>query len=135
MSLAPIFRVNNNSISKNIGDMQNTGFNSRRINVINTQNFGLDVNANVTLMRKQSADSANNNADIFSSANNIIRVGESLRSIYGFEYWGVNAANGNPVYYKADGSLVQGLVGKGVYAVFDPSNPDDVSKVFYVGIV
>lgn len=127
--LALSLGVPNNSISKNIGDMQNKGLEfSIDYNVINTQNFGLDVNANVTFMKNKVLTLANNNADIFSSANNIIRVGESLRSIYGFEYWGVNAANGNPVYYKADGSLVQGLVGKGVYAVFDPSNPDDVSK-------
>lgn len=127
--LALSLGVPNNSISKNIGDMQNKGLEfSIDYNVINTQNFGLDVNANITFMKNKVLTLANNNADIFSSANNIIRVGESLRSIYGFEYWGVNAANGNPVYYKADGSLVQGLVGKGGYAVFDPSNPDDVSK-------
>ncbi|WP_228459079.1 SusC/RagA family TonB-linked outer membrane protein [Chryseobacterium bernardetii] len=127
--LALSLGVPNNSISKNIGDMQNKGLEfSIDYNVINTQNFGLDVNANVTFMKNKVLTLANNNADIFSSANNIIRVGESLRSIYGFECWGVNAANGNPVYYKADGSLVQGLVGKGGYAVFDPSNPDDVSK-------
>lgn len=127
--LAPSLGVPNNSIFKNIGDMQNKGFEfSADYNVINTENFGLDVNANLTLMSNKVLALANNNADIFSSANNIIRVGESLRSIYGYEYWGVNAANGNPVYYKADGSLVQGVVGKGVYAVFDPSNPNDVSK-------
>ncbi|MCS4301432.1 SusC/RagA family TonB-linked outer membrane protein [Chryseobacterium sp. BIGb0232] len=127
--LALSLGVPNNSISKNIGDMQNKGLEfSVDYSVINTQNFGLDVNANVTFMKNKVLTLANNNADIFSSANNIIRAGESLRSIYGFEYWGVNAANGNPVYYKADGSLVQGLVGKGAYAVFNPSNPDDVSK-------
>ncbi|MEF9479506.1 hypothetical protein OWR28_18795 [Chryseobacterium sp. 1B4] len=40
----------------------------------------------------------------------------------------MNRANGNPVYYKADGSLVQGLVGVGKYAVFNPSDPENVSK-------
>lgn len=127
--LAPSLGVPNNSIFMNIGDMQNKGFEfSADYNVINTQNFGLDINANLTLMSNKVLALANNNADVFSSVNNIIRVGESLRSIYGYEYWGVNAANGNPVYYKADGSLVQGLVGKGTYAAFDPSNPNDVSK-------
>ena len=32
-------------------------------------------------------------------------------------------ANGNPVYYKADGSLVQGNVATSTYRAFDPSNP------------
>ncbi len=86
--LALSLGVPNNSISKNIGDMQNKGLEfSIDYNVINTQNFGLDVNANVTFMKNKVLTLANNNADIFSSANNIIRVGESLRSIYGFEYW------------------------------------------------
>jgi hypothetical protein len=31
----------------------------------------------------------------------------SRQTLFGYEYWGVNPANGNPVYYKADGSLVQ----------------------------
>ncbi|MDR4952560.1 SusC/RagA family TonB-linked outer membrane protein [Chryseobacterium sp. ES2] len=127
--LALSLGVPNNSISKNIGDMRNRGFEfSADYNIVNTEKFGLDINANLTLMNNKVLALANNNADIFPTANNIIRVGESLKSIYGFEYWGVNAVNGNPVYYKADGSLVQGLVGKGVYAVFDPSNPNDVSK-------
>ncbi|AZA77504.1 TonB-dependent receptor [Chryseobacterium sp. G0186] len=133
--VAPSLGVPNNSIYKNVGDMKNKGFEfSVDYNVLNTENFGLDVNANLTLMSNKVLALANNNADIFSSANNIIRVGESLRSIYGFDYWGVNAANGNPVYYKADGSLVQGLVGQGSYAVFDPSNPNDVSKSSTLGL-
>ena len=37
----------------------------------------------------------------------IIREGESYRSLYGYDYYGVNAANGNPIWSKADGSLVQ----------------------------
>jgi hypothetical protein len=41
--------------------------------------------------------------------------------------WGVNPANGNPVYYKADGSLVQGNISTNAYRVFDPANPTDIS--------
>ena len=52
-----------------------------------------------------------------------MREGESLRSLYGYKYWGVNMANGNPVYYKADGSLVQVNIANSTYYVFDPSNP------------
>ncbi|WP_426479552.1 SusC/RagA family TonB-linked outer membrane protein [Chryseobacterium sp. CBSDS_008] len=126
--IAPSLGVPGNSISKNIGDMQNKGIElSLDYNVFNTKKFALDINANVTFMKNEVLALANNNADVI-SGNTIIRVGESLRSIYGFEYWGVNAANGNPVYYKADGSLVQGIVGKGAYAVFNPSNPNDVTQ-------
>lgn len=50
-----------------------------------------------------------------SSPYNIIRVGESIFSLYGYKYAGVNAANGNPCYYKADGSLVQRNAATGGY--------------------
>jgi hypothetical protein len=57
----------------------------------------------------------------------IVRENESPNSLFGYEYWGVNPANGNPVYYKADGSLVQGNISTNAYRVFDPANPTDIS--------
>ncbi len=117
-----------NLIYKNIGSMVNKGLEfSAEYNVINRDRLGIDINANVTTLKNEVLTLSNNNADII-GLNNITRVGESINSIYGFKYWGVNAANGNPVYYKADGSLVQGLVGQNKYAKFDPSNPNDVSQ-------
>lgn len=120
--------VPGNLIYKNIGSMINKGLEfSADYAVFNTEKFSLDINANVTTMKNEVTSLANNNADII-GLNNITRVGESINSIYGFKYYGVNAANGNPVYYKADGSLVQGLVGQNKYATFDAANPTDVSK-------
>ena len=116
-------------ISKNIGDMRNRGLEmSVDYNVFSNEKYSLDLNANLTFMKNEVTKLANGNADIITSANNIIRVGESIRSLYGYQYWGVNSANGNPVYYKADGSLVQGVVGGNRYAQFDPNNPNDISK-------
>ena len=74
--------------------------------------------------------------DIIGSQNGqtayLIREGESLRSLYGYKYWGVNMANGNPVYYKANGSLVQGNIANSTYYVFDPSNPTVLgSSIFF----
>lgn len=120
--------VPGNLIYKNIGSMVNKGLEfSADYSVFNTENFGLDINANFTTMKNEVLSLANNNADMI-GLNNITRVGESINSIWGFRYWGVNAANGNPVYYKADGTLVQGIVGQNKYAVFNEANPGDVSK-------
>ena len=59
----------------------------------------------------------------------IVREGEAYSSIYGYEYYGVNKVNGNPIWVKADGSLVQfDTFGDYDYKVYDPSNPADVSK-------
>ncbi|WP_285269476.1 SusC/RagA family TonB-linked outer membrane protein [Kaistella rhinocerotis] len=117
-----------NLIYKNIGTMVNKGLEfSADYTVFNTEDFGLDLNANITTLENEVLSLANNNADMI-GLNNINRVGESINSIWGFKYWGVNPANGNPVYYKADGSLVQGVVGGNRYAVFNQSNPGDVSQ-------
>ncbi|MEF9479507.1 TonB-dependent receptor [Chryseobacterium sp. 1B4] len=86
--LASSLGVPGNSISRNIGDMNNTGLEfSVDYELFNAKNFGLEINANLTLMKNKVLALANNNADMLST-NTIIRVGESLRSIYGFEYWG-----------------------------------------------
>jgi TonB-linked SusC/RagA family outer membrane protein len=61
----------------------------------------------------------------------IVREGESIDAIYGFDYYGVNLENGNPVWRKADGSLVQYDTFNpdgGDYFVYDPANPADVSQ-------
>lgn len=38
---------------------------------------------------------------------NIYRVGDASNILFGYQWAGVNTANGNPMWYKADGSLVQ----------------------------
>jgi len=126
--LSSDFGIPGNLIYKNIGTMVNKGLEfSADYNVFNTEKFSLDLNANFTTLENEVLSLANNNADMV-GLNNISRVGESINSIWGFKYWGVNAANGNPVYYKADGSLVQGVVGGNRYAVFNEANPGDVSQ-------
>lgn len=122
----PSLGVPGNSINKNIGSMENKGFEfSLGADLVKNENFTWNVNGNLTLMDNKVL--ALVNGDIYPSQNGqtayLIREGESLRSLYGFKYWGVNMANGNPVYYKADGSLVQGNLNNSTYYVFDPSNP------------
>ncbi|GAA4771513.1 TonB-dependent receptor [Flavobacterium hankyongi] len=128
--------VPNNAYIFNVGKMQNKGFEaSIDYSVINNANFKWKVNANFTSVKNVVKALPSNNADIIGGTtsdiniqpNIIVRVGESLNSLYGFEYWGVNPANGNPVYYKADGSLVQGNIPNSTYYVFNPNNPSDIS--------
>jgi hypothetical protein len=57
----------------------------------------------------------------------IIRVGESYRAIYGYDYVGVNGANGNPLYRKADGQIVQADIPTSTYVNYDPANQANVS--------
>jgi TonB-linked SusC/RagA family outer membrane protein len=58
----------------------------------------------------------------------ILREGESFNSLWGYVYQGVNMANGNPMYRKADGTVIHGNPNDSKYYVYDPANPDDMSK-------
>lgn len=128
--------VPGNRIKKNIGAMSNKGYEfGAEFRAISNDKFSWNITANLTL-DKNEVLSIPEGQDIlggtFSDANIaqnlIIREGEPINSIYGFKYWGSNPANGNPVYYKADGSLVQGNITNGKYSVFNASNPSDLSE-------
>ncbi len=129
--VAPSLGIPNNVIKKNIGNMYNKGFEfAIDIDAIHKGDFNWNVSSNLTLSENK-VTSIPNGADIVGGTstdvniapNIIIRQGESINSLYGYKYWGVNPANGNPVYFKADGSLVQGNLPTGTYFVFDPANP------------
>ena len=118
-------------VNSNVGKMYNEGYEfAASFKAINNHNFSWDVSANLTLADNKvttlpSGDiiGGSYQTDVNIAPNIIIREGESVNSLYGFQYWGVNRANGNPVYYKADGSLVQGNLPGSTYSVFDPKNP------------
>ncbi len=128
--------VPNNRIAKNIGSMKNTGYEfGVEASIFNKGNFKWNVSANLTLQESIVTSLPSDNADIIGGSstdininpNIIIRTNESPNSLYGYQYWGVNSANGNPVYVKADGSLVQGNITTQSYVAFDPANPTNVA--------
>ncbi len=125
--LSPSLGVPGNSVNKNIGSMENRGFEfTANADIIKSENFTWSIGGNLTTMDNEVTGLVDGK-DIIQSQNGetayLIREGESLRSLYGYRYWGVNAANGNAVYYKADGSLVQANTANQGYYLFDPSNP------------
>jgi TonB-linked SusC/RagA family outer membrane protein len=132
---APTMGIPYNSYSANIGKIKNSGFEfSVSATPVTINGFTWQTNANLTLVKNKVVELADH-ADII-DVFTITREGEPYRSIYGFDYYGVNKENGNPIWRKADGSLVQfstfGAEDNGEveydYAVYDPSNPADVSK-------
>lgn len=117
-----------NSYSANIGAIKNSGVElGAEVRVIESNDFTWNLNANVSFIKNEVVSLVNGQDRIASNNYTITREGEPINSIYGFRYWGVNPANGNTVYYKADGSLVQGNLPGGTYSVFDPNNPADNS--------
>lgn len=134
-STAPSLGIPGNIIKINAGDMKNSGFEfSVDAVVVDTEDFSWRTNANISFSKNKVSNLPDGN-DIFPeystnasiNGNIIIREGEAINSLFGYEYWGVNKANGAPVYVKADGTLVQVDYGTGRYYEFDPNNPDDMS--------
>lgn len=111
--------------------MYNQGYEfSVSFKAINTANFSWDIASNLTLTKNKVTTLyqgqpivGGSSTDTNIAPNIIIAEGESINSLYGFRYYGVNKSNGNPVYYKANGSLVQGNIDDGFYYPYDPANP------------
>lgn len=127
--------IPDNSIRRNVGSMTNKGYEfSVEYQAIQKDNFSWNLGANLTLQQNK-VTRTSGNADLIGGSSNdsfiapyiIIREGYSINSIFGFDYWGVNKANGFPVYVKADGTLIQGNPANSSYSVFNPDNPDDTS--------
>ena len=113
-----------NVINQNIGTAENRGIElSLNMDVVKKDNFNWNVNFNYTnITNKIKSLYSLNGVPVteipnpLSSPYNIIRVGQPIFALFGYQYAGVNAANGNPCYYKADGSLVQRNVATGNYS-------------------
>jgi len=122
----PSFGIPGNSIAKNIGKLKNWGYEfSFDVALISKKDFKLSVDGNLSLVKNKVIELVNHQ-DIISTYT-IIREDESIRSIFGYDYVGVNMSNGNPIYRKADGSLVQGNIPTSTYKAYDPANPTDIS--------
>jgi TonB-linked SusC/RagA family outer membrane protein len=129
----PTLGVPGNSYYDNIGKIKNSGLEFTISGTpVATKGFTWQTDFNVTFVKNKVIELLDGQ-DILPVASGtnyvIVREGESFQSIYGFDYYGVNKENGNPVWRKADGSLVQfDTFGSYDYATYDPANPADVSK-------
>jgi TonB-linked SusC/RagA family outer membrane protein len=119
--------VPGNSYNANIGSMYNQGF-ELTISTQNIRNDDFSWSSSLNFStNKNKITALNNNEDILYTYN-INRVGESIASLYGYDYQGVNPTNGNPIYKRPNGDLIQASTaasGSTVnrYYTFDPNNP------------
>ena len=129
----PTMGIPYNSYYDNIGKIKNSGFElTVSGTVISTKDWNWRSELNFSTV-KNTVKSLYGGTDIIDNYT-IIREGESYRSLYGYDYYGVNMVNGNPIWRKADGSLVQfDTFGSYDYVEYDPSNAKDVSKPSSLG--
>ena len=129
---APSLGIPGNRIFTNIGNMQGSGIEfSVEATVLqrgkfrwnSSLNFSTQNNEVISLVKNLDGTDQDITGDF-----NIIRAGESINAVYGFDYYGVNPANGNPVYQKQDSArtLVQQNIVSGAFTVFNPAEPGAV---------
>ena len=128
----PTLGIPGNSYYDNIGKIQNSGLEfSLSATPVASKDFTWQTDFNLTFVKNKVIELLDGQ-DILESGTVsyvITREGESFKSLYGFDYYGGNKENGNPIWRKADGSLVQfDTFGSYDYKVYDPTNPADVSQ-------
>ncbi|MEO6406358.1 MAG: SusC/RagA family TonB-linked outer membrane protein [Ferruginibacter sp.] len=110
-----------NLISQNIGKIHNRGVElSVNATPVHSKEFEWNINFNYShIVNKIDELYSVAGVDVKSIVGrtnyNIDSIGESIASIYGYRFAGVNTANGNPVYYNAQNRLVQRNVSNGTY--------------------
>lgn len=119
------FGVPGNSIFQNIGDMESKGIElTLGGQIINRGDFSWDINANITTVNNV-VKSLYLNQDNNVSNYNILRVGQPINALFGYRFAGVNSGNGNPMYFKTDGTLIQGNIANSSY--FTVVKPGDAA--------
>lgn len=115
----PSFGVPGNQIFQNIGSMENKGIElTVNANIIRKKDFSWDFGVNFT-SQSNTVKSLYLDQDVIISNGtgnyNILRVGQPISALFGYTFAGVNSSNGNPVYRKADGSLIMGNITNSSY--------------------
>jgi hypothetical protein len=127
------YNLNGGTIQQNIGTLQNRGIEiTVNGNILKSADFTWNFNLNFSSVKNKitSLYSVGGHpvTSISNGAYNNIMVGDPINVIYGYRSAGVNTANGNPMWYKADGTLVQLSLQTPVTG--DPST--NTAGVFYV---
>ncbi|MDR2119170.1 MAG: TonB-dependent receptor [Tannerellaceae bacterium] len=121
----PSMGVPGNKITQNYGSIKNDG-------------IELEIGGNIIqggkLGWKSSLNFSTQNSKVVTLVNDIpyehyiLREGESINALYGYRYAGTNPANGNPMYYLKDNSIVQGNISDSKYYKYNSANPGDLSE-------
>lgn len=111
-----------NTIKKNVGAMKNSGIEvTIGAETVQSGSFNWHTDLTFTTVKNEITALANDQ-DII-DVPRIYRVGEAANSVYAYEYAGVNPANGNPLYVRGDGSIIQGNPDDTKYYLYNPNSP------------
>ncbi len=123
----PSLGVPGNQILQNIGNMENKGFElALNFSIVRKRDISWDFGFNYTSIKNKLLSLPAGNDIVVSNGTgnyNVQRVGQPINALYGYQYVGVNSSNGNPVYRKADGTLLMGNITNASYfSITDPNS-------------
>jgi TonB-linked SusC/RagA family outer membrane protein len=124
--------VPGNAIQQNIGTMVNKGIEfAIDVAIVKKKDFNWDLNFNYSNAKNKITKLYNVNGApvpyIQNGAYNLIQVGQPINYIWGYKWAGVNTANGNPMYFKADGRLVQHNIANNTFYFISGPNDGTIS--------
>ncbi len=94
--------VPDNTISRNVGTMYNRGFEfSINADIIKNQNFTWNINANASTLKNQITELSNGITEIINGTKRI-SVGHSIYDYWLRQWYGVDPADGSPLFLVAD---------------------------------
>ncbi|MGE8533641.1 MAG: SusC/RagA family TonB-linked outer membrane protein [Chryseobacterium sp.] len=94
--------VPDNTISRNVGTMYNRGFEfSINADVIKTQNFTWNINANASTLKNQVTELTDGITEIINGTKKV-SVGHSIYDYWLRQWYGVDPADGSPLFLVAD---------------------------------
>lgn len=94
--------VPDNTISRNVGTMYNRGFEfSINADVVKTQNFTWNINANASTLKNQVTELSNGITEIINGTKKI-SVGHSVYDYWLRQWYGVDPSDGSPLFLVAD---------------------------------
>ncbi|MDR0796678.1 MAG: TonB-dependent receptor, partial [Tannerella sp.] len=122
----PMLGMPGNKINQNIGQINNDGLEfTIGATIVNNRDLTWRVDLNVSTLRNEIIKLVD--GDVMGTYT-IHREGESQNTLWGYKYAGVNMENGNPMWYKKDGSIAQLNLPAATHSIYNPSNPADVSQ-------
>jgi TonB-linked SusC/RagA family outer membrane protein len=129
-----------NSIPQNIGALQNRGIElALDAGIIRNRDFNWNVNVNFSSVHNKIKNlysiGGKPTEFILNGSYNIIQVGQPINNIWGYQYAGVNTANGYPMYYKADGRLIVHNIPNGAYYYISGPNDGTIATANQASLV
>ena len=128
-----------NSISQNIGTARNDGLEiTLGGDIIRSKNFTWNSSWNHTFVQNNITslyEVGGNPITQIPGTYNLLKVGSSLNVLWGYEYAGVNTANGNPMYFNAGGNLVQHNIANGAFYFANNLNDPTFGAQTSLGVV